>query len=189
MSVDAERECWELRSGAGVGPLRFGMSPAAVADALGVSGPQARPGGPYAQEDFPGGVKAFYDAGMLACVALDAVTGPQVFLAGFPLAGSDLEEGEQFLLDHAAEHGNCLLYTPDDSLSLTDVGVLLRSQQVGTARLTRPLFVKEEWLESEYFRDHLPMEGTSPRPPASETIRVPVSPDAPTSGWRRAASP
>ncbi|MGW7339946.1 hypothetical protein [Streptomyces sp. NPDC054808] len=161
MGVDAERECWELWSGAGVGPLQFGMSPAEVAQALLVPEPQERAGGPYAQEDFPDGVKAFYDAGKLACVALDAVTGPQVFLSGFPLAGSDPEQGRQFLLDHAAEHGNCLLYTPDDSLSLTDIGVLLRSQQVGAARLTRPLFVKEEWLESEYFRDHLPLEGAS----------------------------
>ncbi|CAG6390547.1 hypothetical protein NMG29_09255 [Streptomyces cocklensis] len=161
MGADAERECWELRSGAGVGPLQFGMSPAEVARALLVPEPQGRVGGPYAQEDFPDGLKAFYDAGKLACVALDAVTGPQVFLSGFPLAGSDSEQGQQFLLDHAAEHGNCLLYTPDDSLSLTDLGVLLRSQQVGEARLTRPLFVKEEWLESQYFRDHLPLEGAS----------------------------
>ncbi|MGW1958553.1 hypothetical protein ACWCPI_38430 [Streptomyces sp. NPDC001920] len=161
MGVDAERECWELRSGAGVGPLQFGMSPAEVAQALLVPGPQARAGGPYAQEDFRDGVKAFYDAGKLACVALDAVTGPQVSLSGFPLAGSDPEQGKQFLLDHAEEHGNCLLYTPDDSLSLTDIGLLLRSQQVGAARLTRPLFVKKEWLESEYFRDHLPLEGAS----------------------------
>ncbi|MFC7830611.1 hypothetical protein [Streptomyces sp. NPDC057375] len=152
--MDAERECWEMRSGAGVGPLQFGMSPAEVAQALLVPEPQERAGGPCAQEDF-------YDAGKLACVALDAVTGPQVFLSGFPLAGSDPEQGRQFLLDHAAEHGNCLLYTPDDSLSLTDIGVLLRSQQVGAARLTRPLFAKEEWLESEYFRDHLPLEGAS----------------------------
>ncbi|WP_241195869.1 hypothetical protein [Streptomyces sp. SID10362] len=104
------------------------MSPAEVAQALLVPGPQERVDGPYAQEGFPDGVKAFYDAGKLACVALDAVTGPQVFLCGFPLAGSDPEQGQQFLLDHAAEHGNCLLYTPDDSLSLTDIGVLLRSQ-------------------------------------------------------------
>ncbi|MCX5174383.1 hypothetical protein [Streptomyces virginiae] len=161
MRVDAERECWELRSGAGVGPLQFGMSPAEVAQALLVAGPQERVGGPYAQEDFPDGLKAFYEAGKLACVALDAVTGPQVFLSGFPLAGSDPEQGRQFLLDHAAEHGNWVLYTPDDSLSLTDLGVLLRSQQVGAARLTRPLFVKEEWLDSQYFRDRLPLEGAS----------------------------
>ncbi|MFI2632932.1 hypothetical protein ACH5A2_21470 [Streptomyces collinus] len=144
-----------------MGPLEFGMSPAEVAKALLVPEPQERVGGPYAQEDFPDGVKAFYDTGKLACVALDAVTGPQVFLSGFPLAGSDPEQGHQFLLDHAAEHGNGVLYTPDDSLSLTDLGVLLRSQQVGAARQTRPLFVKEEWLESQYFRDHLPLEGGS----------------------------
>ncbi|MFD6312461.1 hypothetical protein [Streptomyces nigra] len=161
MGGDAKRDCWELQSGIGVGPLYFGMSPAEVAQALLVPGPQNRAGGAYAQEDFPDGVKAFYDMGRLACVALDAVTGPQVFLSGFPLAGSDPERGRQFLLDHAAEHGNCLLYTPDDSLSLTDLGVLLRSQRVGAARLTRPLFVKEEWLDSEYFRDHLPLEGAS----------------------------
>ncbi|MFJ9060684.1 hypothetical protein [Streptomyces sp. NPDC102409] len=144
-----------------MGPLQFGMSPAGVAQALLVSGPQERVGGSYAQEDFPDGVKAFYDAGRLACVALDAVIGPQVFLSGFPLAGSDPERGQQFLLDHAAEHGNWVLYTPDESLSLTDLGILLRSQKVGAARLTRPLFVKEEWLDSQYFRDHLPLEGSS----------------------------
>ncbi|WP_209441316.1 hypothetical protein [Streptomyces aureus] len=161
MGVDAERECWERRSGAGVGPLQFGMSPAEVAQALLVPGPQERVGGPYAQEDFPDGVKAFHEADKLACVAVDAVAGPQVFLSGFPLAGSDPEQGQQFLLDRAAEHGNWVLYTPDDSLSLTGLGVLLRSQKVGEARLTRPPFVKEEWLDSQYFRDHLPLEGAS----------------------------
>jgi hypothetical protein len=161
MSADVERERWEPRSGEGVGPLEFGMSPAEVADALLVSGPLVRVGGPYEQEDFPDGVKAFYDAGKLACVALDAVTGPQVFLAGFPLAGSDPGQGRRFLLDHAAEHGNWILHTPDESLSLTDLGLLLRSQRVGKAHLTRPLFVKEEWLESEYFRDRLPLEDAS----------------------------
>lgn len=57
MGGDAERERWELRSGVGVGPLQFGMSPAEVAQALSVSGPQVQIGGPYAQEDFQDGVK------------------------------------------------------------------------------------------------------------------------------------
>jgi len=26
-------------------------------------------------------------------------------------------------------------------------------------RLSRPVFVKAEWLESEYYRDRLPLEG------------------------------
>ncbi|TRV71723.1 hypothetical protein FKN01_31405 [Streptomyces sp. 130] len=54
------------------------------------------------------------------------------------------DQGQQFLPHHAAEHGNWVLHTSDDSLSLTDLGVLLRSQQVGAGHLTRPLFVKEE---------------------------------------------
>ncbi|MER6378324.1 hypothetical protein ABT255_61390 [Streptomyces mirabilis] len=160
MRAGEERERWESLPNVGVGPLRFGMSSAEVADALQVSGPQERAGGPYRREDFADGVAAFYDAGKLACVALDAITGPQVYLAGFALAGRDPEQAHQYLLGYAAEHGNCLLYTPDDSLSLTDLGLILRAQQIADVRLSRPLFVIEEWLDSEYYRERLPLEGT-----------------------------
>ncbi|MFD0433331.1 hypothetical protein ACWEGX_21920 [Streptomyces chartreusis] len=95
-------------------------------------------------------------------MALDAVTGPQVLLAGFALAGRDPEEAYPYVLAHAAEHGNCLAYAPDESLALTDLGLLLRVQQIGDMLLSRPLFVMEGWLESEYYcaRGHLPFEGT-----------------------------
>nr|WP_205614893.1 hypothetical protein [Streptomyces chartreusis] len=162
MRVHGERECWELLAGLGVGPLRFGMSQADVAESLQASGPLQRVDGPYAQEDFADGVKVFYEEGKMACVALDAVTGPQVLLAGFALAGSDPEVAYPYLLAHAAEHGNCLAYTPDESLALTDLGLLLRVQQIGDVLLSRPLFVREDWLESEYYCAHgqLPLEGT-----------------------------
>ncbi|MFF4344709.1 hypothetical protein ACFY00_32915 [Kitasatospora sp. NPDC001540] len=155
-----ERESWELVAAAGVGPLRFEMSPAEVAQALGVEEPLARVGGPYGQEDFADGVKAFYDpeTGGLACVALDAVSGPQVFLAGVPLGGGDPGRGQEFLLEYASENEHWILFTPDGSLALTDLGVLLRDQKVGGVRLTRPVFVKEEWFESQHYRDHLPLE-------------------------------
>ncbi|MFF5491962.1 hypothetical protein [Streptomyces aquilus] len=170
MSASEGREHWQLLPGAGLGPLRFGMSPAEVVDALWASEPQKRVDGPHEQEDFANEVKVFYDAGKLACFALDAVMGPQVLLAGFALAGRDAEQAHQFLLDYAAENGSCLLYTPDGSLALTDLGVLLRSQEVGGVRMSRPVFVKEDWLESEYHRDRLPLEGVpatdeSPWPP------------------------
>lgn len=86
MSADGGRELWEARFDVGVGPLHFGMSPAEVARVLSAK-PQTRVGDPYGREDYPNGVKAFYDAGSLACVALDAVIGPQAFLAGFPTGG------------------------------------------------------------------------------------------------------
>jgi hypothetical protein len=135
------------------------MSPAEVAEALMVSEPLARVGGRYGQENFPDGVKAFYDAGELGCVALDAVIGPQVVMAGFPLAGSDWGQGQEFLLEHAGTHDHSVLFTADGSAA-SDVGVLLRWQRAGEAWLTRPLFLKAEWLESDYYRD-LPLEGVS----------------------------
>jgi hypothetical protein len=158
MSADRKRELWEARFDVGVGPLRFGMTPAGVAQVLSCE-PQPRAGGPYGEEDYPNGVRAFYDAESLACVALDAVVGPQAFLAGFPLEGSDPGRGRQFLIDRAREHGKWILFTPDGLLALTDVGILLRDQCVGGVRLSRPVFVNAEWLESEYYRDHLPLEG------------------------------
>ncbi|MEV0173065.1 hypothetical protein AB0I00_18350 [Streptomyces sp. NPDC050803] len=161
MRASEERERWELLPEVGLGPLRFGMSAGEVADALQVAGPLRHVGRPYGQEDFADGVKVFYDAGKLACVALDAVTGPQVLLAGFALAGRDPGQVQQFLLDYAAEHGSCLLYTPDGSLSLADLGLLVRSQKVGDVCLSRPLLVTKAWLESHHHRDHLPLEGAA----------------------------
>jgi len=58
---------------------------------------------------------------------------PAGFLAGFALAGRDPGEAHQY-----------------ESLALTDLGLLLRVQQIGDALLSCPLFVIEEWLESEY---------------------------------------
>jgi hypothetical protein len=72
------------------------MNPVEVADALQAPGPRERVGGPYGQEDFADGVKVFYDEDGLACVALDAVMGPQVLLAGSPLAGGDPEQMQGF---------------------------------------------------------------------------------------------
>ncbi|GAA1982176.1 hypothetical protein [Kitasatospora viridis] len=161
MAATGKRQNWVLGPGIGVGPLLFGMSPAEVAKALQVPGPQSRGGGLYGQEDFPDGVKVFYNAGRLAGIALDAVTGPQVWLADFPLAGSNPGHTQQFLLDHAAEHGNCILFTPDASLAVIGLGILLRDQRVDEARLTRPLFVTDELLESEYYRGRLPLEGVT----------------------------
>lgn len=147
----------------GAGPLRLGMTPAEVAHAL--KEPATLVGGPYAQEDFAAtGVSVFYDdTAKLGCVALGAATGPQTSLAGVPLGGRDPEEMERWLMeDYAAEHGSTVLFTVDGSIALTDLGLLVRSQQVSGTRLTRPLIVIEDWFESMHHREHLPLE--EPRP-------------------------
>jgi len=64
--MHSQRERWKLLPALGAGPLRFGMSPAEVTEALQVSGLHERVGCPYAQEDFADGVKVFYDEGRWA---------------------------------------------------------------------------------------------------------------------------
>ncbi|MFJ7630956.1 hypothetical protein ACIQZN_31190 [Streptomyces sp. NPDC097595] len=123
--------------------------------------------GPYGQEDFPDGVKVFYDENRLACVAFDAIQGPQILLFGFDLSGRKSTEAQPLLFDFAEEHELSVLYTSDGSLALTEMEVLLRSQSVDGVQVSRPVIVKEEWLDSEYYRDRLPLEGEPfPRHPA-----------------------
>ncbi|MGW2657393.1 hypothetical protein ACWC1D_27500 [Streptomyces sp. NPDC001478] len=115
--------------------------------------------GPYGQEDYPDGVKAFYDEDRLACVAFDAAVGPQIVLSGFELAGCGATEARQFLFKLASEYDLSVLYTADGSLALVEMEVLLRSQWVNGVQVSRPFVVKEEWFDSEYHRDRLPLEG------------------------------
>ncbi len=151
-----ERERLESLPNVGVGPLRFGMSSAEVADALQVSGPQERAGGPYRREDFADGGWCFTTRANWRAWRWMRSPVLQVYLAGFAPAGRDPEQAHQYLLGYAAEHGNCLLYTPDDLRP--DLGLILRAQQIADVHLSRPLFVIEEWLDSEYYRERLPLE-------------------------------
>ncbi|MFE3907376.1 hypothetical protein ACFXPY_46005 [Streptomyces sp. NPDC059153] len=127
-----------------------------------------RDGGPWSRSAAEAAVASagvFYDdAGHLACIALAAATGPQSTLAGVSLAGRDPEQMEQWLLeDYAAEHGGTVLFTLDGSFALTDLGLLIRTQRIGDTRLARPLIVIEDWFESTYYRDHLPLERPQPQ--------------------------
>ncbi|WP_406016813.1 hypothetical protein OG520_44990 (plasmid) [Streptomyces sp. NBC_00984] len=71
---------------------------------------------------------------------------------------------EQWLLeDYAAEYGGTILFTLDGSFALTDLGLLIRTQQIGDTCLTRPLIVIEDWFESTYYRDRLPLKGPQPQ--------------------------
>lgn len=63
----------------------------------------------------------------------------------------------------AARYDDVQAVLSDPGTSSSRAGIRLRRRTestFGAARLTRPLFAKEEWLASEYFRDRLPLEGT-----------------------------
>lgn len=116
-------------------------------------------------------MKTFYDEGGLAGVALDAVTGPQVFFAGFPLTGSNPGQAQDFLGGYGGEHDYSVRFTRDGSFAVDELGIILNEQRVEGAWLISPLLVAVEvlwrWAEWEY---ELPLEGELSAPdPASGT--------------------
>ena len=71
-------------------------------------------------------------------------------------------DGPGFWVAARYDDVQAVLSGPGTSSSRAGIRLQRRTESTfGAARLTRPLFVREEWLESEYFRNHLPLEGTS----------------------------
>ncbi|GAA2752982.1 hypothetical protein GCM10010440_71130 [Kitasatospora cinereorecta] len=162
VAKDEDRARWVFTPFVGLGPLHFGMSPQEVVAALGVGATTSRwqhpPGGePRHEEDhFPAlGVSVYYAGSRprLACVAVDARTGPQVTLEGAPLVGRVPSELEQWLLDRGAREGG-VLYTHAADPGSQKLGLVLRAQRVGDAVLTRPLFMRHDWVVATW--DHVP---------------------------------
>ncbi|WP_439678181.1 hypothetical protein [Embleya sp. MST-111070] len=109
---DEERRMWVLEPFVGVGPLRFGMGPGEVADAMGdVTAETERylRGCPadahvYTVEEgrYPEfGLHLYYRHERLAGVVVDALCGPQVLADGTALVGRVPSVLERWLLDRA----------------------------------------------------------------------------------------
>ncbi|MFD5922695.1 hypothetical protein ACFVYP_39220 [Kitasatospora sp. NPDC058201] len=162
VAKDEDRARWVFTPFVGLGPVHFGMSPQEVAAALGVGATTSRwqhplHGEPRHEEDhFPTlGVSAYYAGSRprLACVAVDARTGPQVTLEGTLLVGQVPSELEQWLLDRGAREGG-VLYTHAADPGSQKLGLVLRAQRAGDAVLTRPLFMRHDWVVATW--DHVP---------------------------------
>ncbi|MET7276198.1 hypothetical protein ABZS59_34340 [Streptomyces flaveolus] len=157
---DAERQQWTLDPFVAVGPLRFGMSPAAVSEAV-------RTGTPDVQRttveepadsavsgvvagDFPVlGVRVYYRCERLAGVVVDALRGPQVTAAGEPLVGRVPSEVEGWMLDRAeaCEPVAELVYMDAGVPGSASLGVVIDVQRAGDHLLTRPVFVPREAMD------------------------------------------
>ncbi|MBG6099953.1 hypothetical protein ACLQ3D_20225 [Micromonospora vinacea] len=145
---DEERDHWRFIPLVSVGPLRFGMRCDEVVDVLDPS----RPGvftvgsGLPACAEIPFahlGVNTYYENGLLYCVAIDALTGPQVTLNDETLVGRVPSEVEQWACDHAKTHGLELRYTHAADPELADLGLIIRAQRAGDVVLSRPVFLQE----------------------------------------------
>ncbi|MFE1832460.1 hypothetical protein [Streptomyces sviceus] len=155
---DNERTQWVFVPQVSVGPLHFGMAPDDVSAALG-SKPSARrlvqrSSGGYelveSQFTKPK-VTVYYAPGQtLACVAVDALAGPQVMLDGTALVARVPSETEEWLCKHAEADEFDLFYTHAADPGSGDLGLIVRAQRAGDIVLTRPLFLTREWAENSW---------------------------------------
>lgn len=157
---ESERQQWIYVPEQGVGPLRFGTSPKdamAILQERGFTGSLSalRPEhGALAQRGEFRTAKApdyltaitlyFRNPGGLACVAVDALCGPQVTLDGIRLVGRVPSELMDEFFDHLTGQGlTCLISVEGDAAS-DELGVMIRAQRAGDILLTRPFFAQPE---------------------------------------------
>ncbi|WP_436785938.1 hypothetical protein [Yinghuangia sp. YIM S10712] len=146
-----ERMRWTSQPLVGVGPLKFGMLPHEVREALGGQpiSTQKQLGSQLLtiEDEFADiGVRAYYTSSTrLACVAVDARRGPQVSLAEVPLVARVPSEIEQWIVDYTRENELDLRYTHAADPASTDLGLILRAQRAGDVVISRPLFMVGSW--------------------------------------------
>lgn len=151
---DGDRALWSFAPLVGVGPLRFGMSPGEVAEALGA--PYGVPAAPPGWEpvSLPSctrlGVTGYFGAEGLAGVAVDALRGPQVVLEGTTLVARVPSVVEEWLCDYVRVRDLDLRYTHAADPGSADLGLIVRAQRAGDVVLTRPLLLVREWVTDSW---------------------------------------
>ncbi|AKL64268.1 hypothetical protein [Streptomyces sp. Mg1] len=149
---EEERAEWTFTPYVGVGPVHFGMTLEEITSAL-----DERPAvssysdhGEDQQLDYAefttSGIRALFRDGRLGCVAVNALTGPQVRLDAAPLTGCAPARVEDWLVPRTTRPGS-LRYSPAGDPVFADLGLAIRSQRAGDTTLTRPLFLLHSWLD------------------------------------------
>ncbi|MBG0568706.1 hypothetical protein [Actinoplanes aureus] len=157
---DEERQQWTLEPLVAVGPLRFGMSPEEVADAMvAVTAEVERrqhcwPANSNVSTVVEGvyrtfGLHLYYRDEGLAGVVVDALCGPQVSVAGTTLVGRVPSVLEQWLVDRAETRPpeTELVYVSAGVPASESLGVTINVQREGDRLLTRPVFYPAEALD------------------------------------------
>ncbi|MFI1996973.1 hypothetical protein [Actinoplanes sp. NPDC020271] len=156
---DEERQQWLSEPFVAVGSLRFGMSPEDVADVMSAVTTEAeqrryrKPADSSAyevtEERYSAfGLHLYYRDEGLAGVAVDALCGPQVSVAGTALVGRLPSALEQWMIDRA-ETGleTDMVYVSAGVPASESLGVTINVQRDGDRLLTRPIFYPAEALD------------------------------------------
>ncbi|GLY78359.1 hypothetical protein [Actinoallomurus iriomotensis] len=157
---DDERQQWTLDPFVSVGPLRFGMRPGQVSQALsGVTTesqrhtlhrPATEGVSTVVEGDYQEvGLKLYYRKERLACVVVDALRGPQVFADGTALVGRVPSLLEQWMVQRAEarEPYSELTYMAAGVPGSETLGVVIDVQRAGDHLLTRPVFIPPEAMD------------------------------------------
>ncbi|MGW3209224.1 hypothetical protein [Streptomyces sp. NPDC001135] len=143
--AESDREQWDYAPLERVGPLRFGMSVEEATSAmltcgfmsdgvaeLGEFGPfrqlraSFRAVDPFYRED----VVAYYAGPMgLTCIAVDALTGPQVTFEGIRLVGRPPSVLSGELTTYLESTGRTVEITPGGDIGSQDLGIMSRAQR------------------------------------------------------------
>ncbi len=164
VKTDQERSHWDWSPQKAVGPLRFGMTPQQVADALGGEVPAGRQGHfPYwwwrrgaagqwtlTDDRFEQtGVSAHYSypegLPVLGAVTVHGRTGPQITYAGIQLIGAPPSRLDAAMLQHIENHGLGLLFTPSGSPIPPGLQMDMNATRAGDAAISEVTFASADW--------------------------------------------
>lgn len=156
--AEEERAKWNYIPFETVGPLRFGMTHDEAVATLGeVHGiipltgwvPSFKNYRSHSAIFYETAVTTYYgDSGLLSCVAIDALHGPQVTLDGIRLVGRAPSEVAHEFSEYAFSHDVIVVTSYQGDPGADEFGILLRAQRCGDVLLTRPVFVAREWADS-----------------------------------------
>lgn len=164
VKTDQKRTHWDWSPLKAVGPLRFGMPPRQVADALGGEVPAGRPGHfPYwwwrrgaagqwtlTDDRFQQtGVTAHYwypdGLPVLGAVTVHGRTGPQITHAGIPLIGTTPSRLDEAMLLHIENHDLGLLFTPSGSPIPPGLQCDINATRAGDTAISEVTFASAGW--------------------------------------------
>ncbi|BCL20622.1 hypothetical protein GCM10017668_24650 [Streptomyces tuirus] len=164
--AESDREQWDYAPLERVGPLRFGMSVEEATSAmltcgltsdavaeLGKFGPFKQLRTSFRAVDAPfhrADVVAYYVGPMgLTCIAVDALTGPQVTFEGIRLVGRLPSVLSDELTTYLESTDRTVEITPGGDIGSQDLGIMPCAQRAGDALLTRLVFGRpNDWANT-----------------------------------------
>lgn len=164
VKTDQERSHWDWSPQKAVGPLRFGMTPQQVSDALGGEVPADRQGhfpywwwrsgaagqwtltddrfeqtGVSAHYSYPEGLPA------LGAVTVHGRSGPQITYAGIQLIGATPSRLDAAMLQHIENHDLGLLFTPSGSPIPPGLQMDINATRAGDTAISEVTFASAHW--------------------------------------------